>query len=888
MAKLSSDGKSVTVEKGDTLSEIARDYGNGLSYKQLASLNNIPNPNLIYVGQIIKLSGTATGKKTTNSSNVTIDHFGLQSNSDNTLFATWSWSKSHTDNYETEWYYDTGDSVWFVGTQSSTKNKQSTYSIPSNAKRVRFRVKPVSETYTSNDKQTSYWTGTWSSYKTYNVSDNPPKTPSVPDVEIVKNTLTATLENLDINAKGIQFQIVKNDTSVYKTGKANIVTTAASYSCKVDTGNQYKVRCRSYRDNLYSGWSEYSANISTIPATPAGFTICRASSETSVYLEWHASKTAKTYEIEYATERDNFDYTDQTTKVSSIEFTKYEISGLETGEQYFFRVRAVNDDGESGWSDFSSVTIGKVPAAPTTWSSTTTAITGEAVTLYWVHNAEDGSSQTYAELEVYRSDGLKEEYSIANSKEEDEKDKTSTYVVDTTGYAEGISFEWRVRTAGITKEYGEWSILRTVDVYAPPTLELNVINANDEPIETLTSFPFYISGLAGPNTQAPIGYHLTVTANEFYETVDSVGNLKIVNEGEQIFSKYYDIKDPLMVELSAGNIDLANNISYTITCVVSMNSGLTAEASSVITVNWTEIGYEPNAAISLDEETLVTHIRPYCEKYELAFYEVVYANGVYNTTSNTVEMADGVPLEVGEELNEVYTTTGEQVFTGTTIGGTQLYYCTIEENALVEDVTLAVYRREFDGAFTELASGLDGSKHTYVTDPHPALDYARYRIVATTVSTGTVCYCDLPGFPVGEKAVIIQWAEEWTNFDTTNPDAMEKPPWSGSMLKLPYNIDVSDSHSADVELVEYIGRSRPISYYGTQLGETATWNMEVVKSDRETLYALRRLAIWMGDVYVREPSGSGYWANVTVSFSQKHCELTIPVTLSLTRVEGGI
>ena len=40
----------------------------------------------------------------------------------------------------------------------------------------------------------------------------------------------------------------------------------------------------------------------------------------------------------------------------------------------------------------------------------------------------------------------------------------------------------------------------------------------------------------------------------------------------------------------------------------------------------------------------------------------------------------------------------------------------------------------------------------------------------------------------------------------------------------------------------------------------------VDKNDKETLYALRRLAKWMGDVYVREPSGSGYWANVTVSF----------------------
>ena len=44
----------------------------------------------------------------------------------------------------------------------------------------------------------------------------------------------------------------------------------------------------------------------------------------------------------------------------------------------------------------------------------------------------------------------------------------------------------------------------------------------------------------------------------------------------------------------------------------------------------------------------------------------------------------------------------------------------------------------------------------------------------------------------------------------------------------------------------------------------------------------------MGDAYVREPSGSGYWANITVSFSRKHRDVTIPVTLGITRVEGGM
>ena len=72
------------------------------------------------------------------------------------------------------------------------------------------------------------------------------------------------------------------------------------------------------------------------------------------------------------------------------------------------------------------------------------------------------------------------------------------------------------------------------------------------------------------------------------------------------------------------------------------------------------------------------------------------------------------------------------------------------------------------------------------------------------------------------------------------------------------------------------------------MGSSASWSTEIPKNDIDTLYALRRLAIWMGDVYVREPSGSGYWANITVSFSQKHKTTTIPVSLSVTRVEGGM
>ena len=51
-----------TVVAGDTLSKIAAKYGT--TYQKLAAYNGITNPNIIRVGQKIKIPGTAAPKKT--------------------------------------------------------------------------------------------------------------------------------------------------------------------------------------------------------------------------------------------------------------------------------------------------------------------------------------------------------------------------------------------------------------------------------------------------------------------------------------------------------------------------------------------------------------------------------------------------------------------------------------------------------------------------------------------------------------------------------------------------------------------------------------------------------------------------------------------------------
>ena len=783
--------------------------------------------------------------------------------------------RSTLDHYNVIWEYYTGNGgVWFRASESDVKINQATYSPPDNALSIRVKVKPVSTTHEVTNTVTSgtgkdattktvttqvpNWSGTTVTaiFNILSETSKPPEKPSQPSVEIKNTKLTATLEGItDVRADKIKFYVRKfNRTKNYKTCEVTVKNQRASFTCIVEAGFEYIVACKAINiwgaKKLFSEeYSDWTSRVGTSPKAPGAITTLKAKSETEVQITWGGQPTAKTYDIQYTTEKRYFDKSSDQVKTTSTQKNIYSIyiTGLEPGKEWFFRVRSVNDQGTSSWTAIKSIKLGKAPGVPTTWSSTTTATVGDDLNLYWVHNSEDGSSQTYARLEL-TINGVKTIKTIKNTTDEEKKDLTSSYTISTTSYTEGAKILWRVRTKGISytddeKSWSDWSIQRTIDVYAKPTLKLDIINKEGMTLDTIKSFPFYIKGTAGPSTQSAIGYHVEITANESYETVDSIGNRKLIGIGDSVYSKYFDITDDLSVEMSANNVDLEDGISYSLTCIVSMNSGLTAEETLDFTVEWKDEAYDIDASISIDPETFAAYIRPYCTEQK--------------------------------EINITNTITGETE--------------TVIDDVLVEGVTMSVYRREYNGEFTEIATGLDNIQNTVVTDPHPALDYARYRIVATKEDTGAISFYDPPGYPVNGASVIIQWDEEWTSFDNFNiEETIAEPAWTGSMLKLPYNIDVSDKNNPDVSLVEYIGRKRPVTYYGTHIGETASWSVAIPKDDKETLYALRRLAIYMGDVYVREPSGSGYWANVKVSFSQTHCELTIPVTLEITRVEGGI
>lgn len=467
----------------------------------------------------------------------------------------------------------------------------------------------------------------------------------------------------------------------------------------------------------------------------------------------------------------------------------------------------------------------------------------------------------------------------------------------------------------------DWSIQRMIELYAKPSANVSIYDVTGrEAPEEISMYPFLLHVETNPPEQSIVTLAFDVISKSSYNYTDDLGTARYVMSGDIIFSKLFTSSDvnesgkPYISNDGSNNsfsftfdsstVNLENNSEYTIKCVVGFDSGLKAEGSIDIKMAYAETGeIEPNASIEIDHNNIVCYIRPTCRKIEKLKHEVIIEGDEYVETDIVLVGEGGEPLEDGEPLvvrqtyyddeESEYYTVDTNVTTDTdkmVYQSGDVLYCEFDyEFDVNENAVMSVYRKELDGSFTLLMDDIKNPGMFYIIDPHPSLRFSSYRIIAKDSINGKTSFFDTPYEDLGERSLVIQWDERIENTPYEEDiNIPERNPWGGSIVKLPYNLDISNSNSIDVENVKYSGRKHYVSYYGTHTGETMSISSEIDKTDFNTLRLLRELSVYPGDVYIREPSGTGYWATVSVTFNQDHLNVIIPVSIDVTRVEGGI
>lgn len=202
---------------------------------------------------------------------------------------------------------------------------------------------------------------------------------------------------------------------------------------------------------------------------------------------------------------------------------------------------------------------------------------------------------------------------------------------------------------------------------------------------------------------------------------------------------------------------------------------------------------------------------------------------------------------------------------------------------------LYVYRRNIDGSVTLIKDNISNispalpNSNIVVVDPHPFIGLNTYIVGCVNLNTGSTS-CVHYQTEFNSMFPIIDFDEKWLPYTLSGNTGQYK---NRVVIDKIFNITLSENNTKDKADIQFAGRRKKTSYYGVSDSEEQQWQFVVPRNDKETLYKLRLLSLHKGSVYIREPNGRGYWANVEATINDNYNAVISNCSLKIT-VAGGI
>lgn len=590
------------------------------------------------------------------------------------------------------------------------------------------------------------------------------------------------------------------------------------------------------------------------------------------------------------------------------------VTGLEAGKTWYFAVnlKTGSDAQQSLFCpSVASCVIATTPDAPTLLPIPKSVTLGESVLLEWVHNNADKSAQTAAQVSIVATTVDEQQYSTTIDVTTDEH---ATLSFPSTTYEDLMTVSVKVRTKGAGENWGPWSEDAQLTLYAKAFVSLQLQDAVEGGGQGLaiTGLPLNLLMAvqsSGTLSQQVVQWSVTVKAAEMATYLDVFGNKAMLSSGEVVCEATVDsFEDDFeqpeqLLPISAKDCVFLNGVSYEVEARALMDSGLQAEPDTAsFTCDFSMGMGSPTAYVTAAPDWSARIYPQLVAKREIADGDdyVVDVDVIRLAGTEEGEYTLTLAYVDSESADQTVTMDWDGSATDFTMpyGWTSVTSLSYDDGGepveldgeaytsaeLAEDVTLSVYRIGRDGELGLVAEGYPNKVGVFAIDRHPTFGEMYYRVVANSTETDEITAVDSYGTNTW-KSILIQWAEEdepdeWDDEDNIAQFAFE-------FVELPWNITVNQSSAKDVALKNYVGRRHPISLYGTQVGETGSWTCRLIKREEDwELTQLRKLAAYMGDCWVREPSGLSYPANVNVSITRAFDDLGVDVTLEVTRVDG--